>query len=261
MSSNLERLQQIVADLRHPERGCPWDIQQTHASILENLIEESYEFIDAVEQADTHHMREELGDILLQIMLHTRMAEESGSFTLDDVAREIADKLVRRHPHVFGTAAADSTEEVLKNWDAIKAAEKGKEHRRSVLDGIPRHLPGLQKAQKIQKKAEKTGFDWEDAAPALDKVEEEFGEFREALAEGRREKAVKEFGDILFSLVNVARKEGFSADEALRASSKIFERRFRAIEDHFEYDHSAMKQAGLKELDALWDAIKKSEQP
>lgn len=258
MSKALDRLVEVVATLRAPN-GCPWDKEQTHNSILSDMLEEMYEFFEAVDLKDKTHMREELGDILLQIVFHSQIASEENHFTIDDVANEIADKLIRRHPHVFGNMTVDSTDTVIKNWDAIKSAEKGKEDRMSILDGIPKALPSLFRAEKVQQKAAKTGFDWPEISPVLDKVEEEFKEFREALESGNKDEAQMELGDILFSLVNVARHQKISAEESLRVSVDKFIKRFNYIETQYEYDHSKMKAASLDELDTHWNKSKKEE--
>lgn len=259
MSKAIDELVEVVAKLRAPD-GCPWDRKQTHETILTDLLEEVYEFLEAVDEKDKPHMREELGDILLQVVFHSQIASEEQEFTLDDVAGEIAEKLVRRHPHVFGDLKVDSTETVLKNWDAIKNAEKGKEDRKSVLDGVPKALPSLLRAEKVQKKAAKVGFDWSEIAPVLDKVEEEFKEFREALEAGNTEEAELELGDILFSLVNVARHQKISAEESLRLSINKFSKRFNYVEEQYDFDHQKMKKATLEELDNFWNQSKKEEQ-
>lgn len=253
--NNFERLVDVVRRLREPD-GCPWDREQTHNSILDDLLEETYEFMEAVESGDDHHMKEELGDLLLQVVFHSQIATEENRFVVDDVAKDIADKLIRRHPHVFGETEVSGTEEVLSNWEAIKSKEKGKEIRESILDGIPMQLPALHRAQKIQKKVSRFGFDWKDVAPALDKVEEEFAEFREALDSGDMVHAEEEFGDILFSLVNVARHKGISAEDALRRTISKFTTRFNFIENEFGNDPARIKSASLEELDEAWELSK-----
>jgi len=256
MKSEMQRLIDIVARLRAPG-GCPWDREQTHASILSCLLEETYEFFEAVDENDPHKMEEELGDLLLQVVLHAQMGADEKQFTIEDVARGISEKLIRRHPHVFGSVEVSSTDEVLHNWEKIKRGEKGKEHRRYLVDDIPAELPALLRAEKIQKRVARVGFDWNDSGPALDKVEEEFGEFREALAAGDRDNAVEEIGDIFFALVNVARHEGICAEEALRAANKKFSARFRYVEDACKRAGMEMKKATLEELDKFWEEGKK----
>ncbi len=253
--SNFERLVEVVRRLRAPD-GCPWDREQTHESLLSDLLEESYEFMEAVELGDDKHMEEELGDLLLQVVLHSQIAVEENRFDVQSVAGEIADKLVRRHPHVFGEQVVSGTDEVLQNWEQIKLTEKGKEDRKSILDGIPKQLPALHRAQKVQKKVSRFGFDWKTVGPALDKVEEEFAEFREALESGDMDHAEDELGDILFSVVNVARHSGISAEDALRRTIKKFTTRFNHIEESYGFDSDKIKNATLEELDAAWEKSK-----
>ena len=256
MNGELQRLIDIVARLREPG-GCPWDREQTHASILSGLLDETYEFFEAVEENDNDKMKEELGDLLLQIVFHTQMASEEKQFTIEDVARGICEKLLRRHPHVFGKVEVESSREVINNWEQIKQNEKGNEHRKYLVDDIPKTLPALFRAEKIQRRVARVGFDWNDIRPALDKVEEEFGEFREALDAGNREHAMEELGDIIFALVNVARHKGICAEDALRATNKKFSRRFRYIEDACREAGIDIKQATLDELDRFWEKSKK----
>lgn len=253
--SEFERLIGIVARLRAPN-GCPWDREQTHTSILADLLEEVYEFMEAAESGDNHHMKEELGDLLLQVVFHSQIATEEGVFTAEDVCKEISDKLIRRHPHVYGEEQVSGTAEVLSNWETIKRAEKGKEDRQSILDGVPKQLPALHRAQKIQNKAARVGFDWPDITPVLDKVEEEFAEFREALESGDMDHAEDELGDILFSMVNVARHHGISAENALRRTVAKFTSRFNVIEDMYDWDPERIKKASFEELDAAWEKSK-----
>ncbi|MBN1759906.1 MAG: nucleoside triphosphate pyrophosphohydrolase [Chitinispirillaceae bacterium] len=256
MNSELQRLIAIVARLRAPG-GCPWDREQTHASLLKGLLDETYEFFEAVDENDPVKMREELGDVLLQVVFHTQLETEANRFTMEEVARDINEKLIRRHPHVFDSVRVSSSDEVIHNWERIKKNEKGKEHRKYLVDDIPAALPALFRAEKIQRRVAGVGFDWENAGPALDKVEEEFHEFREAIEENDQEHAAEELGDILFALVNVARHRGICAEEALRSANKKFTRRFRYIEDACAEAGIDMKKASLEELDRLWEAGKK----
>lgn len=224
-STELQHLVQTIWRLRQPD-GCPWDREQTHRSIGKNMIEEAYEALDCIEADDAVHLREELGDVLMQVVLHAQIAADAGEFTLADVARDIDAKLIRRHPHVFGDADADSSEEVLKIWDEVKLAERaakdkavaaGEATPEGLLDGVPTHLPALMQAQKVSRKAAAVGFEWETVQDVWDEVAEERAEF-EAEAPGSPEREM-EFGDLLFALVNVARKEGIDAESALRAST------------------------------------------
>ena len=254
MSKEIDAFIETVARLRAPG-GCPWDREQTHKSILSCLLDESYEFFEAVENNDTAGMREELGDLLLQVVLHAQMAVEAGTFTLDDVAREINEKLVRRHPHVFGDTQVSSTKDVLKNWETIKKGEK--KHRKYLTDDIPDALPALFRAEKMQRRVARVGFDWKDMNPVLDKVEEEFAEFRQAVHGNNQREAEEELGDILFALVNVARHKNICAEDALRLTTKKFARRFRYIEDKYNELGKDIPAASLEEMDAYWEESKK----
>lgn len=255
MGKELDRLIDIVTTLRAPG-GCPWDREQTHKSILSCLLDETYEFFEAVDENDNHKMCEELGDILLQVVLHAQMASEAGTFTLEDVAKDISDKLIRRHPHVFADVKVSSSREVLHNWEVIKKGEKGKEHRKYLVDDIPDNLPALFKAEKIQKRVAKVGFDWKDIRPVFDKVEEEISEFREAIIEGNNTHAAEELGDIIFALVNVGRHCNISAEDAVRSTTYKFARRFRYIEDKFNTLGKDIQTASLEEMDAYWEESK-----
>ena len=252
----MNRLIDIIARLRSPG-GCPWDLEQTHRSILTCFMDEMYEFFEAVDENDSYKMKEELGDLLLQIVLHSRIAEEEKNFTIEDVAYEINEKLIRRHPHVFADTEVSSTTEVLHNWEKIKKGEKGKEHRKYLVDDIPEALPALFRAEKMQRRVARAGFDWKDINPVFDKVEEEFREFREAILEGNDEHAAEELGDIMFSLVNVARHHKISAEDALRMTTRKFARRFRFIEDKFKETGKDIQSATLEEMDRYWDESKK----
>ncbi len=255
MSNELQRLIDIVARLRAPG-GCPWDRQQTHASLIPCLIDETYEFIEAVDENDADKMKEELGDLLLQVIIHSQMGKEEGCFSIEEVAKNITEKIIRRHPHVFGSVEVSSAHEVINNWERIKSREKEKE-RRYLVDDIPEALPALLRAEKIQRRVARVGFDWNNTDPALEKVEEEFMEFREALASGDTKHAAEELGDILFALVNVARHSGICAEEALRAVNNKFIRRFRFVEDECTKAGVDMQKASLEELDRFWEEGKK----
>lgn len=254
MSREIDAFIATVARLRAPG-GCPWDREQTHKSILSCLLDEAYEFFEAVENNDAAGMREELGDLLLQVVLHAQMAAEAGTFTIEEVAREINEKLVRRHPHVFGDIQVSSTHEVLKNWETIKKGEK--KHRKYLTDDIPDALPALFRAEKIQRRVARVGFDWKDMNPVLDKVEEEFAEFRQAVKNNDQPGAEEELGDILFALVNVARHKNICAEDALRMTTKKFARRFRFIEDKYNELGKDIHAASLEEMDVFWEESKK----
>ena len=258
MSGNhsFQDLLAIMARLRAPD-GCPWDREQTHQSIKDCLLEEAYEFIEAVEDGDPDHMREELGDVLLQVVFHARMAEEQGLFAFDDVANAIADKLERRHPHVFGEVEVSGSAEVVANWDAIKGTEAGKEERKSRMDGIPRTFPALLRAKKLQVRAAKDGFDWPDAAPVWSKVEEEMREVREAVSEGDSDHLEEEVGDLLFAVVNLARKLGVDPEIALQRGNAKFDARFRGMEALAASRGRKMSDLDLAAQDALWEEVKR----
>ena len=263
---NLQSLINTIWRLRQPD-GCPWDRKQTHASIAKNMIEEAYEAVDCIEDDDVAHLREELGDVLMQVVLHAQIAADAGEFTMADVAREIDEKLIRRHPHVFGEReAATSADEVLDIWDKVKLAEKeardadaaaASERPDGLLDGVPRSLPALMQAQKVSRKAAAVGFEWDTVADVWEKVAEERAEYEaEPLGSAARE---AEFGDLLFALVNVARKEGIDAESALRASTAKFRSRWAAMEDAAFERGIALGSLSTAELNDLWDAVKRGE--
>jgi tetrapyrrole methylase family protein/MazG family protein len=255
MAEHMERLIKIVEKLRAPD-GCPWDREQTHSSLLPGLLDESYEFFEAVDENNSGMMKEELGDILLQVVLHAQIAGENKLFNIEDVACGIADKIVHRHPHVFGGASVSSTAEVLTNWEKIKRTEK-KDSRKYVTDGVPANLPALLRADKIQSRAARVGFDWKDIGPVMDKVEEEFREFREAVEKGDHDNAEEELGDILFALTNVARHKKISAEDALRRTINKFVKRFNYIEDQYSKAGKKLEDSTLEEMDVFWEQSKK----
>lgn len=255
-----------MARLRAPD-GCPWDREQDIRSLLPYLIEESCEYIDAAQADDVPHMAEELGDVLLQVVFHSQIASEQGRFTLDDVIHGISDKMVRRHPHVFGEASAETSSDVLRQWEKIKAGEKNNHQVASAMDKVSKSLPALAKAQEMQRRAAKIGFDWNDVAPVIAKVHEEFDELavegqalasaQDAAAGAARLRLEEEFGDVLFSLVNLARHWGLNAETAMLQACSKFDRRFRQVENLAAGQD--MSQMGLAALDALWDKVKVAE--
>ncbi len=249
--SSLNRLREIVARLRAPD-GCPWDREQTHSSLRGALIEECYEVIDAIERADDLNLREELGDLLLHVVMHAQMADERAAFSLEEVAAEICAKMIRRHPHVFGDKLAGDSDAVLRQWEQIKRAEKG--DGAGVLDSLPASMPALLRAQNAQKKAARVGFDWPDVEPVFEKMQEEIAEVRSALAAGDAKAVEDEVGDILFTAVNLARKLHVDAESTLAAATNRFIRRFQAVES--ELGDRKMEETPLKELDVIWDRIK-----
>jgi MazG family protein len=254
-----EHLLDIMARLRGPQ-GCPWDRAQTRTSLKPFLIEEAYEVIDAIEHRDPGHLREELGDLLLQVIFHAEVATEQNEFTMADVLRSLADKLVNRHPHVFGSVSVDSPSQALAQWEALKQQEAREAGRtRSVIDGVPRALPSLLRAQRMQEKASRVHFDWPDAPAAWRKVEEEVQEIREALEQGGRDKIREEIGDLLFSLVNVARLSGIDADDALTGAIEKFRRRFTWMEGEISARGEAIGAVSSEALEHSWEAAKARE--
>ena len=245
------RLLDIMARLRRPGDGCPWDLEQTLESLKPYLIEEAYEALDALETQNREDMVEELGDLLLQIVFIAQVGAESGLFDMADVARGISDKLVRRHPHIFGTESAPTTADVLRNWDKIKRAEK--KARKSALDGIPSHVPPLHRAYQLQKRAARAGFDWADVNGALAKLREEVGELEEAVQENSRRHVMEELGDVLFAAVKVARFVQCDPHYALSKTNDKFERRFRAMEADILAEGRTLKECTLPEMEAHWN--------
>ena len=262
-----------IACLRAPD-GCPWDREQTHGSIAHNMIEEAYEAVDAIEAEDVAHLREELGDVLLQVVLQAQIAADAGSFTIDDVCRDVNAKMVRRHPHVFGDAAADDAGAVLDLWDKVKMAEKDSadaqaegqgERPEGLLDGVPASFPALMQAQKISRKAAAVGFEWDDVEGVWAKVDEEIAELKEAFARAPKDSTGKaegdpdvemEMGDVLFSLVNVARKMGVDAEGSLRAACVKFRRRWAFIEGAAWGQGRNVSELSREELEELWGLAK-----
>ena len=257
---DLARLADLVAVVRQLRRDCPWDRRQTHASVRHLLIEEAYEVVDAVEGEDIEELKKELGDVLLHVFFHSAIAEEAGRFTLEEVARTETEKLVRRHPHVFGEAAAEDEAAVLKAWEEIKQTERaaaGGEAPPSALDGVPSHLPALLRAERTQEKAAGVGFDFPEKAQAWQKVEEETAEFRALARAGAPAVAQEEeLGDLFFALVNYARLSGLHAENALRGAVGKFARRFGHVERRLAEEGRSLTEADLDEMDALWDEAK-----
>ena len=253
-SYGIKDLEDIVRLLRAPG-GCPWDREQTHASIRRNFLEEAYEAVEAIDEEDPDHLKEELGDVLLQVFLHACMEEEAGRFNLDDVADGICKKLIYRHPHVFGDTAVSGTDEVLSNWEALKRVEKHQQTYTDTLESVARSLPSLWRAEKVQKKAKKAGFDWDDVGGALDKLSEEVEELKAAVAQGTN--IGEELGDLLFAAVNVSRFVKVDAEDALNAATDKFIRRFAQVEALA--GDKPMPEMTLKELDKLWDEAKRME--
>ena len=254
-SYDVNDLVEIVRILRSPG-GCPWDAEQTHESIRRDFLEETYEVAEAIDEGSTEHLKEELGDVLLQVALHTRMEEEQGNFNLNDVADGVCKKLIYRHPHVFGDVSVSGTGEVLTNWDALKRKEKHQATHTDALNSVARSLPALWRAEKVQKKAKKADFDWPDVSGALDKLSEELEELKTAVAEGTN--VEEELGDLLFSAVNVSRFVKVDTEEALNGATDKFIGRFRKVEEEAARQGRALEGMSLAELDKLWEHAKET---
>lgn len=249
-------LLEIMRLLRTPE-GCPWDREQTHESIRSNLLEETHEALEAIDRGDMPLLQEELGDVLLQVVFHAQMEQEKGSFTFDDVADGICKKLIFRHPHIFGDVKVGSTDEILSNWDDLKRKEKKQETDTSTLESVSKSLPSLIRAQKLQKKAAKVGFDWPDVSGALDKVEEELAEVRAAI--GGDGDVEEEIGDLIFAVTNVSRFVKVDSERAAAKTCNKFVRRFADMEQQAKAQGKQLSELTLEEMDALWDEAKKKE--
>ncbi|ANK85635.1 MULTISPECIES: nucleoside triphosphate pyrophosphohydrolase [unclassified Rhizobium] len=267
-SKDISRLIEIMAALRHPETGCPWDIEQNFQTIKPYTIEEAYEVSDAIERGDMDDLCDELGDLLLQVVFHARMAEEAGEFSFGDVVNAITTKMIRRHPHVFARSAADTPDAVKIQWDEIKQAEKRERAERRARRGITedfkggflgsvqRSFPALTEALKLQERAAKVGFDWSAPEPILDKIEEEIGELRVALREGDRAKVSDELGDLIFAVVNIGRHVKADPEDALRGTNTKFRRRFKHIENVLEAEGETLEAASLERMEEIWQAAK-----
>jgi MazG family protein len=256
----LARLLEIMARLRDPVAGCPWDVEQTFATIAPYTVEEAYEVADAIERGDVGDVRDELGDLLLQVVFHSRIAEEAGQFSFEDVAAAINDKMIRRHPHVFEGAHYRNAAEQTVAWEETKAAERAaKGKAASILDDVPRGLPGLTRAMKLTKRAARVGFDWSTPQEVLAKLQEEIGELEEGIAAGDQANIREELGDLLFVAANLARKLDVEPEDALRAANAKFVRRFNSIEAALAAQGRTLEQADLDEMESLWDAAKADE--
>lgn len=256
--SDFDILVEVMERLRS-EDGCPWDREQTHASLKPFLLEETYEVLEAIDLQDDKELCNELGDLLLQVVFHAQIAREENRFCAAEVCRAIVDKLVRRHPHVFGDVQAENPDQVLANWEEIKREERSTQGEpASILDGVPRHLPALLRAQRLQAKAARVGFDWQHVDGPLDKVEEEFAELRQAWGRGDGKEVEEEFGDLLFALVNTGRFLDLCPEDALRRAAGKFESRFRAVETILKEQKKDINEVSLKEMDRIWDQVKGS---
>ena len=260
--SSIDQLLTIMARLRDPDGGCPWDLKQTFSTVAPYTIEEAYEVADAIDRDDLADIREELGDLLFQVVFHARMAEELGAFSFGDVVETVSEKLTRRHPHVFGRAGQVDEAEVNRRWEEEKAAERQRKHGKadaSALSGVTRGLPPLLRAEKLQRKAARVGFDWPDCQPVLAKIREELVEVEEALDHSDQNHIEEEIGDVLFAVVNLARHCRVDADTALRRTNEKFTRRFQAIEQTVKASGRTMEAVSLEEMEEIWQAVKKAQ--
>ncbi|URL02000.1 nucleoside triphosphate pyrophosphohydrolase [Avibacterium sp. 20-126] len=261
MNYSIQDFVQLIAKLRDPNGGCPWDLEQTYQTMIPHLLEESYEVVEAIEQQNTDNLREELGDLLLQVVFFSQLAKEDNLFTFDEVINEVAEKILRRHPHVFGEAKAHNEQEALRHWNTIKAQENKNKAYQSILDNVPQSFPALMRAEKLQKRCAKVGFDWDNIQPVMAKVQEELQEVQTELARPQQEQAKieEEIGDLLFAVVNLSRHLHCSPEEALRKANQKFERRFRQVETRVKQQGKSLQSSTLTELDLLWDDVKKQE--
>ena len=260
----MQQLLDIMAQLRNPEGGCPWDLKQDFRSILPHTLEEAYEVADAIESDDRMQLRDELGDLLFQVVFYCQLAREEGSFEFADVAQTMSDKLIRRHPHVFspsadeaelGTSALDA-DQVLQKWEAIKQAERDAKHQHSVLDDVPNALPAMQRSAKLQKRAANVGFDWPDVTPVLANMAEELEEIEQAFASGDKDHTLEELGDLMFACVNMSRHLKQDPEQVMRAANAKFERRFRFLETQLVEAGESLESVNLERMEAGWKAAK-----
>lgn len=270
LNVSFEELVKLMKKLRSSD-GCPWDKEQNHESLKPYLVEETYEVIDAIDSGDDDKLKDELGDLLYQILFHSQISEEKGSFTINDVLSLGVEKMTRRHPHVFGNSKADTSDEVLKQWHEIKKGEESHKERKYVVDGLPKHLPALQKAQKIQKKVARVGFDWSNITDVIAKVEEEFAEFKveinhikndipiEEQMNSNKEAIEEELGDFLFAIVNLSRFLKLETENVLQKAINKFSNRFKLLEDELNSTGKKFEDSTLEEMDSVWDKIKSDE--
>lgn len=263
MSQNTDNLLEIMAKLRDPLGGCPWDVEQDFKSIAPYTIEEAYEVADAIERGNINDLKNELGDLLFQVVFHAQMATEAGHFTYEDVVNAVSEKMVRRHPHVFSNAVVGSADAQTAAWEDIKAQERLESQDKSILADVPVGLPALTRAEKLQKRAARAGFDWDRPERVLDKVKEEVAEVEAetgSASDGDKDMITEEIGDLLFACANLARKWGIDPETALRRGNEKFERRFRAMEAHFQDSETDMASAGIEEMEKVWTLIKSAQQ-
>lgn len=261
MAYQIQDFVDLIAQLRNPQGGCPWDLAQTYHSMIRCLTEESYEVIDAIEQNNDQNLKEELGDLLLQVVFLSQLAKEDGKFTFDEVVHSVSEKIIHRHPHVFGENHATSPQEALQNWNAVKATENEKKGYQSILDNVPLAFPALLRAEKLQKRCAKVGFDWQNVHPVLEKVEEELQEVWCEIQQNspNQEKISEEIGDLLFAVVNLSRHLGCNPEESLRKANLKFEHRFRQVEQRLKQQDKNFTDTSLSEMDILWNEVKQLE--
>ncbi len=259
MTHKIQDFVRLIAKLRDPNGGCPWDLKQNYRSMIPCLLEESYEVIEAIEQNNPQDLKEELGDLLLQVVFFSQLAAEEQKFTFDDVVNNVAEKIIRRHPHVFGEKSAGNEQEALQNWNAMKAEENKDKGHTSILDNIPHAFPALMRAEKLQKRCAKVGFDWRNIEPVIAKIEEELSELKQEINRPHLVQAQveEELGDLLFAVVNLSRHLKCQPEESLRKANHKFERRFRAVEMKLKQQNKTVEQSSLVEMDMLWDEVKK----
>ena len=257
----MKKLLDVMSALRNPDDGCPWDIKQTLESIIPYTLEEAYEVADAIEQGNMQELKSELGDLLFQVVFYAQIAKEQNDFDFDDVVEAVSEKLIRRHPHVFANEKYDDDQSLNEAWEKAKAQERdhsAKVEKALILDGVASALPSLKRAQKLQKRAARVGFDWPDIEPVFDKIEEEVQELKEAIKQQQQEAVIEEMGDLLFSCVNLSRHLNVDAEESLRACNKKFENRFNFIERTLNENEKTFQSQSLDELETLWQKAKKS---
>lgn len=261
MAYSIDDFIHLIAQLRNPNGGCPWDLKQTYHSMIPCLTEETYEVIEAIQQQNMHDLKEELGDLLLQVIFFSQLATEDQHFTFNDVVATVAEKIIRRHPHVFGEKIANNEQEALQNWNAIKAQEHKEKGQHSILDNVPHALPALMRAEKLQKRCAKVGFDWDDSQQVINKIKEELTEVQQEMAKADKQQAKieEEVGDLLFAVVNLCRHLNCQPEESLRKANHKFEQRFRAVENKLKAHHKTLEQSSLMEMDLLWDEVKREE--
>ncbi|MFD1806630.1 nucleoside triphosphate pyrophosphohydrolase [Pasteurella oralis] len=261
MTHSIQDFVKLIAQLRNPNGGCPWDLKQNYQTMIPCLTEETYEVIEAIQQNNMQDLKEELGDLLLQVVFFSQLATEEEYFTFDDVVNAISSKIIRRHPHVFGNKNANNAQDALQNWNEIKAQENKEKGQTSILDNIPHAFPALMRAEKLQKRCSKVGFDWNDINQVIEKIKEELDEVQQEINQKNQQqtKIEEEIGDLLFAVVNLSRHLQCQPEESLRKANHKFEQRFRAVENKLKKHNKTFAQSSLMEMDLLWDEVKQEE--